>query len=69
MPELRVGTLDSFLAPSDDLAKVHTLVEAIATKIQRQVIYLVAIDGASEELRVDGTSPERSLRAFPFDEA
>ena len=43
MPELRVGTLDSLLALSDDLVKVNALVEATATKIQRQVIDLAAV--------------------------
>lgn len=69
VPELRVGTLDSLLALSDDLVKVNTLVEAIATKIQRQVIDLAAIEGASEELSVDGISAERFLTAFTWDEA
>lgn len=42
MPELRVGTLDSLLALSDDLVKVNSLVEAVAHKIQRQVIELAS---------------------------
>jgi len=44
LPELRVGTLDSLLALSDDLVKVNTLVEAVAQKIQRQVLELASAD-------------------------
>jgi len=66
VPELRVGTLDSLLALSDDLVKVSALVEATATKIQRQVIDLAAIEGATEELTVDGISAERFLTAFTW---
>ena len=42
VPELRVGTLDSLLALSDDLVKVNNLVEAVAQKIQRQVVDLAS---------------------------
>ena len=69
VPELRVGTLDSLLALSDDLVRVNALVEAVASKIQRQVVDLAAIECASEELSVDGISAERYLTAFTWDEA
>ena len=69
MPELRVGTLDSLLALSDDLVRVNALVEAVASKIRRQVVDLAAIEGATEELSVDGISAERYLTAFTWDEA
>jgi len=69
VPELRVGTLDSLLALSDDLVRVSALVESVASKIQRQVIDLASIEGASEELNVDGVSAERYLTAFNWDEA
>jgi hypothetical protein len=49
VPELRVGTLDSLLALSDDLVKVNNLVEAVAQKIQRQVIELAS---SETEVRV-----------------
>jgi len=52
VPELRVGTLDSLLALSDDLVKVNTLVEAVAQKIQRQVVEL-----ASSESEVSSNCP------------
>jgi V-type H+-transporting ATPase subunit C len=48
---------------------VSALVESVASKIQRQVIDLASIEGASEELNVDGVSAERYLTAFNWDEA
>lgn len=70
VPELRVGTLDSLLALSDDLVKVNSLVEVVAQKIRRQVIELGASEGeAAAELTVDGVPAERYLTAFTWDEA
>lgn len=54
MPELRVGTLDSLLALSDDLVKVNNLVEAVTQKIKRQVI-----DLASTETEVSSRALDR----------
>lgn len=51
LPELRVGTLDSLLALSDDLVKTTTLVEAVVAKVRRQ---LVELEGTSEEAEVRG---------------
>lgn len=37
VPELRVGTLDSLLAHSDDLVKISTSIEAVVSKIKRTI--------------------------------
>mmetsp|Transcript_7242 Transcript_7242/g.11381 ORF Transcript_7242/g.11381 Transcript_7242/m.11381 type:complete len:373 (-) Transcript_7242:2780-3898(-) len=70
VPELRVGTLDSLLALSDDLVKVNTLVEAVAQKIQRQVVELASSESEiARDLTVDGVSAGRFLTDFAWDEA
>ena len=53
VPELRVGTLDSLLALSDDLVKVNNLVEAVTQKIKRQVIDLASTETEVSSRAVD----------------
>jgi V-type H+-transporting ATPase subunit C len=38
IPDLKVGTLDSLMALSDDLAKIDTFVENTTKKIVRQLV-------------------------------
>ncbi|CAM6013027.1 unnamed protein product [Sphagnum balticum] len=55
IPDLRVGTLDSLLALTDDLTKANSVVEGVTHKLKRQIDELerVAI-GDSSTLAVDG---------------
>lgn len=72
LPELRVGTLDSLLALSDDLVKVSSLVAGTTQKIRRHIMESASAEGENEvnaELVVDGISAERFLTAFTWDEA
>jgi len=75
-PELRVGTLDSLLALSDDLVKVNALAEQVVEKVRRQYGELGEATGTSastaaprEGLLVEGEMPERFLTTFEWDEA
>ena len=67
VPELRVGTLDTLLALSDDLAKVNNSMEAVCTKIRRTVADLAG-PAALAHLKVDNLSPEDYLVRFKWDE-
>mgnify|MGYP000035074462 FL=1 len=72
LPELRVGTLDSLLALSDDLVKVSSLVAGTTQKIRRHIIESASAENEREtsaELGVDGIPAERFLTAFTWDEA
>lgn len=69
-PDLRVGTLDSLLALSDDLTKANTFVEGVSHKIRRQIEEMEkvsGIDGGS--LTVDGVPVDTYLTRFAWDEA
>ena len=68
-PDLRVGTLDSLLALSDDLVKVNALAEQVVEKVRRQFGELGDATTSERELRVDGESVERYLTTFEWDEA
>ena len=61
VPELLVGTLDSLMAASDNLAKADTSVEQVVRKIER-VFHDVNKSFAS--LTVNGTPTEAYLRNF-----
>ena len=72
LPELRVGTLDSLLALSDDLVKVSSLVAGTTQKIRRHIIESASAENEREtsaELGVDVIPAERFLTAFTWDEA
>ena len=68
VPELRVGTLDSLLAVSDELSKASAVVESIVGKFRRQ---LVDLDPALAEggLKVHGQPIEPAMTKFVWDEA
>jgi V-type H+-transporting ATPase subunit C len=67
VPELRVGTLDTLMALSDDLVKVNTAVEAIVSKIRR-TINDIAGQEAVHSLKVENLPVESYLTRFKWDE-
>lgn len=68
VPELRVGTLDTLMGLSDDLSKTNNVIEAVVTKIRRQV---ADIGGsiALGSLKVEGLPAEAYVTRFKWDEA
>ncbi|KAI4366954.1 hypothetical protein MLD38_022751 [Melastoma candidum] len=70
IPNLRVGTLDSLLALSDDLLKSNSFVEGVSHKIRRQIEELEKVSsGESTALTVDGVPVDSYLTRFVWDEA
>lgn len=70
IPNLRVGTLDSLLALSDDLLKSNSFVEGVSHKIRRQIEDLERVSGVeSSSLTVDGVPVDSYLTRFVWDEA
>lgn len=68
IPELRVGTLDTLMALSDELSKTTAMVEAVVSKIRRQVNDtggLAAVSG----LKVEAVSTDTYVQRFKWDEA
>lgn len=71
VPELRVGTLDTLLALSDDLVKVSGAVENVVTKIRRSFLDVAPGGGghaALASLRVENLPVEAYLTRFKWDE-
>ncbi|KAL6552396.1 V-type proton ATPase subunit C [Orobanche hederae] len=70
IPNLRVGTLDSLLALSDDLLKANSFIEGVSHKIRRQIEELERVSGVvSSSLTVDGVPVDSYLTRFVWDEA
>ncbi|XP_019429674.1 PREDICTED: V-type proton ATPase subunit C-like isoform X2 [Lupinus angustifolius] len=70
IPNLRVGTLDSLLSLSDDLAKSNNFMEGVSHKIRRQIEELERVSGGdSGGLTVDGVPVDSYLTRFVWDEA
>ncbi|KAL8474505.1 hypothetical protein ACS0TY_030386 [Phlomoides rotata] len=70
IPNLRVGTLDSLLALSDDLLKSNSFIEGVSHKIRRQIEELERVSGVvSSSLTVDGVPVDSYLTRFVWDEA
>ncbi|XP_021895737.1 V-type proton ATPase subunit C [Carica papaya] len=70
IPNLRVGTLDSLLALSDDLLKSNSFVEGVSHKIRRQIEELEKVSGVeSSSLTVDGVPVDSYLTRFVWEEA
>ncbi|KAK2974004.1 hypothetical protein RJ640_026722 [Escallonia rubra] len=70
IPNLRVGTLDSLLALSDDLLKSNSFIEGVSHKIRRQIEDLEKVSGIlSSSLSVDGVPVDSYLTRFVWDEA
>lgn len=68
IPELRVGTLDTLLTLSDDLVKVNNMMDALVSKIRRQVGD-VGGSTAIASLKVEGMPVDSYLTKFHWDEA
>ncbi|XP_008775427.1 V-type proton ATPase subunit C-like [Phoenix dactylifera] len=69
-PDLRVGTLDSLLFLSDDLAKSNTFIEGVSHKIRRQIEEMERASGVEGgALTVDGVPVDSYLTRFVWDEA
>ncbi|GER29998.1 v-type proton ATPase subunit C [Striga asiatica] len=70
IPNLRVGTLDSLLALSDDLLKANNFIEGVSHKIRRQIEELERVSRVvSSSLTVDGVPVDSYLTRFVWDEA
>ncbi|KAL0425237.1 UNVERIFIED_CONTAM: V-type proton ATPase subunit C [Sesamum radiatum] len=70
IPNLRVGTLDSLLALSDDLLKSNSFIEGVSHKIRRQIEELERVSGVvSSSLTVDGVPVDSYLTRFVWDDA
>ncbi|GFZ17332.1 vacuolar ATP synthase subunit C [Actinidia rufa] len=70
IPNLRVGTLDSLLALSDDLFKSNAFIEGVSHKIRRQIEELERVSGViGTSLTVDGVPVDSYLTRFVWDEA
>lgn len=70
IPNLRVGTLDSLLALSDDLSKSNSFIEGVSQKMRRQIEELEKVSGVvSSSLSVDGVPVDSYLTRFVWDEA
>ncbi|XP_073048459.1 V-type proton ATPase subunit C-like [Primulina eburnea] len=70
IPNLRIGTLDSLLALSDDLSKSNNFIEGVSHKIRRQIEELERVSGVvSSSLTVDGVPVDSYLTRFVWDEA
>ncbi|CAL5373099.1 unnamed protein product [Camellia sinensis] len=70
IPNLRVGTLDSLLALSDDLLKSNSFIEGVSHKIRRQIEEMERVSGVvSSSLTVDGVPVDSYLTRFVWDEA
>lgn len=63
VPELRVGTIDTLLAHSDDLAKMTIGTEAIVAKIRRTITDITGA-GAIATLKVENLPVESYLTRF-----
>ncbi|KAJ0890550.1 putative ATPase, V1 complex, subunit C, vacuolar ATP synthase subunit C superfamily [Helianthus annuus] len=70
IPNLRVGTLDSLLALSDDLLKSNSFIEGCLHKTRRQIEDLEKASGIlASSLMVDGVPVDSYLTKFVWDEA
>lgn len=67
VPELRIGTLDTLLALSDDLVKVSSAVEAVVAKIRRTVVDMAG-PSAVATLKVENLPVDAYLTRFKWDE-
>lgn len=68
IPELRVGTLDTLMQLSDDLAKTNNLMEVVVTKLRRQIHELSGSE-TPMLLKVKGQAIEDFMSRFAWNEA
>lgn len=66
---MKVGTLDSLLSLSDELAKINAAVESTVNKLRRQLYDVAEDDDDIVEITVEGVRPEVYLRNWTWDEA
>lgn len=66
IPELRVGTLDTLMQLSDDLAKSNNLIEGVVNKLKRQA---TEASGEGAVLKVENLPADVYLTRFKWDEA
>jgi V-type H+-transporting ATPase subunit C len=64
LPELKVGTLDSLMQLSDDLAKVDIQVESVVHKIERDLKDQLAVETA---LTINDMPPEQYTESFQWE--
>jgi len=69
IPALKVGTLDTLMALSDDMFKFENYVEAVTKKIANQLYVLFESSEHDRLLSVNGASPDDYLNHFSWDEA
>jgi len=70
VPDLKVGTLDSLVALSDDLGRVDTYVETVTRKIAQQLFEVLDNPAdRNEVLTVGQNNYENNIRYFTWDEA
>jgi V-type H+-transporting ATPase subunit C len=67
VPELRVGTLDTLMALSDDLNKVNTVMDNTVNKIRRTISDMSGPEALSG-LKVDNVPAQQFLTRFKWDE-
>nr|BCL66125.1 ATP synthase, subunit C [Volvox africanus] len=68
VPELRIGTLDSLMALSDELSKTSNMIEGVIAKVRRQI----SDSGGTKalaSLTVEGASTDVYVQRFKWDEA
>ncbi|GLC77785.1 hypothetical protein PLESTF_001066900 [Pleodorina starrii] len=68
VPDLRIGTLDSLMALSDELSKTSNLIEAVIGKVKRQINESGGVK-ALASLTVEGMSTDVYVQRFKWDEA
>lgn len=70
LPKLRVGTLDTLMALSDDLGKTSAQMEGIVGKLKRQLVEMSrAESGGRVTLTIEGSGVQSYLFGFTWDEA
>eukprot|EP01121_Diplochlamys_sp_Union-15-3_P001850 TRINITY_DN11604_c0_g1_i2.p1 TRINITY_DN11604_c0_g1~~TRINITY_DN11604_c0_g1_i2.p1 ORF type:complete len:371 (-),score=78.08 TRINITY_DN11604_c0_g1_i2:7-1119(-) len=69
IPTLRVGTLDSLMALSDDLVKIDMQVENTVKKIGRQYWDLLDNKPERREIQINTTSPDTYITKFKWEDA
>eukprot|EP01101_Sappina_pedata_P004575 TRINITY_DN1972_c0_g1_i1.p1 TRINITY_DN1972_c0_g1~~TRINITY_DN1972_c0_g1_i1.p1 ORF type:complete len:374 (-),score=182.65 TRINITY_DN1972_c0_g1_i1:170-1291(-) len=69
VPALRVGTLDSLMALSDDLVRHDTYIESVTRKIANQIYSLFDSEDSSQLFSVNGANPDHYISHFKWDEA
>lgn len=67
VPDLRVGTLDTLMALSDDLVRLNNVIDGVVGKLKRQVVEVGGLSAST--LKVDGQSVESYVNRFKWESA